>query len=53
MLKEELDVDAELILGHGGVFKVAVDDRIVAERSSWRFPSEEEIVDAVAKALGR
>jgi hypothetical protein len=41
------------VVGGSGVFRVEVDDRVVAERSFWRFPSEEEIVSAVAKALGR
>lgn len=35
------------------MFTVAIDGKVVAGRSFAGFPSEEEIVDAVAKALGR
>lgn len=46
-------MEAALEVGHGGVFKIHVGDQLVAERSFWKFPSEAEIVAAVAKALGR
>lgn len=52
-LKSELGVDADLHRGSGGIFQVAVDDQVVAERSFLRFPTTDEIVDAVAKALGK
>ncbi len=53
MLKDELGLDAELKVGSNGIFQVAVDDKVVAERSFFGFPSEEEIVSAVAKATGK
>ncbi len=53
MLKEELELDAELKPGSGGIFEVAVDGRVVAKKGMVGFPSEQEIVDAVARALGR
>ena len=49
-MKEELGIDAELKLGSGGIFEVAVDGRVVAKRGFTGFPSEQEIVDAVAQA---
>lgn len=53
MLKEELGVEAELKVGSGGIFEVAVDGAVVAKRGFLGFPSEEEIVAAVVKAQGR
>jgi selenoprotein W-related protein len=50
VLKEELGVEAELTPGSGGIFEVAVDGAVVAKRGFLGFPSEQEIVDAVAKA---
>lgn len=52
-LKTELGIVAELKQGSGGIFEVAVNDKVVAERTFLSFPSAEEIVDAVAKALGK
>ena len=52
-MKKELGVDPELVAGSNGIFQVAVGDRVVAERDFWKFPSEDEIVHAVSKALGR
>ncbi len=53
MLKEELGVDSELKVGSSGIFEVAVNGSVVAQRGMSGFPSEEEIVDAVGKAMGR
>lgn len=52
MLKEELGVEAELKVGSSGIFEVAVNGAVVAKRGFLGFPSEEEIVDAVARAQG-
>lgn len=52
MLREELGVEATLVKGRGGVFFVQVDGRTVAEKTWSGFPDEEEIVRAVAKAIG-
>ena len=46
-------MDSELVVGSNGIFTIAVDEKVVAERSGWGFPSEDQIVDAVAKALGK
>lgn len=50
-LKDDLDVDAELLQGTGGIFEIAVDGKVVAAKSRGAFPTEKEIVDAVARAL--
>jgi selenoprotein W-related protein len=49
-LKEELGLDAELKVGSSGVFIVEVDGKVVAKRGFLGFPSESEIVSAVAEA---
>lgn len=51
MLKEQLDVDAELVPGSGGIFTVEVNGKVVAAKSRQGFPEEQEIADAVARAL--
>ena len=38
-------------MGAPGAFQISVDGEVVASRRFWSFPSEDEIVDAVAKAL--
>jgi len=53
VLKEELELDAELVKGSGGIFEVSVDGKVVAKKGMIGFPSEIEVVDAVAKALGK
>ncbi len=50
-LKEELEVDAELLKGSGGIFEVAVDGKVVTKKELGRFPTEHDVVDAVSKAL--
>ena len=51
-LKEELEVDAEMLKGSGGIFEVAVDGRVVSAKKLGHFPTEQEVVDAVGAALG-
>lgn len=52
MLREELGVEARLLRGHGGVFEVRVGDALVAKKTFDGFPTEDEIVRAVAGAIG-
>lgn len=52
-MKQELNVDSELVVGSNGIFTIAVNDSVVVEKTSWSWPSEDQIVDAVAKALGK
>ena len=51
-LREELDVESELMTGPSGSFEVAVNGRTVARKAGHDFPTEQELVDAVARALG-
>lgn len=52
MLREELGVDAKLVRGSGGIFTVAVDGEVVAQKTWKGFPTEDEMVAAVAKKVG-
>lgn len=47
VLREELDVEAELIGRRGGVFRVAVDGQTVVSKTRGYFPSPEDVVEAV------
>jgi len=46
-------VDAELHKGSSGIYEVAVDGKVVAQRGSLGFPSEDEVVSQVQQALAR
>jgi hypothetical protein len=50
-LKKGLGVEARLVKGHSGIFEVAVDGRVVVAKGRGGFPSEEEILEGVSKAL--
>lgn len=50
MLEKELGIRAELKVGPSGAFTVAVDGKVVAEKKTLAFPSEDEIVQAVRAA---
>jgi hypothetical protein len=50
-VKDELQLDAELIEGGRGEFTVWVGDRMVAQKSPQGFPSEEDVLAAVRQAL--
>ena len=46
-------MEAELVPGKPGTFEVDVDGRCVVRKESLGFPTEDDIVDAVGRALGR
>jgi hypothetical protein len=46
-LKQDLGVDADLVVGGSGEFTVWVDDKKVAEKSWGRFPEPGAVVAAV------
>jgi selenoprotein W-related protein len=52
ILREELEVEAELRRGQGGIFTVSVDGAVVASKTASGFPDEEAIVRAVARTIG-
>lgn len=49
-LKKAVGTDAELRVGGSGEFTVWLDDQLVAEKKSGRFPSPEDVVAAVKAA---
>ena len=51
-LKEELELESVLKKGPSGSFEIAVNGRVVIRKDSQAFPTEQEVVDAVAKAVG-
>ncbi|NTX02930.1 hypothetical protein HUA74_08095 [Myxococcus sp. CA051A] len=51
MLKDELDVETELKPGPSGSYEVRVGDKVVIRKDSLAFPTDQEVVDAVARAL--
>jgi len=50
-LKTSMGLDAELRVGNSGEFTVWIDDVMVAEKKSGRFPSPDEVVAAVKAAM--
>jgi selenoprotein W-related protein len=50
-LKKQLDIDATLVPGKGGIFQVQVDGKVVARKRLWHFPDAKEIVAAVGDAM--
>ncbi|QRK13510.1 hypothetical protein JQX13_08110 [Archangium violaceum] len=51
-MKKELNLDAELKVGPSGSFIVEVDGRPVVKKESLAFPTEQQILEAVSKAVG-
>jgi hypothetical protein len=51
LLKDELGVDTELLEGGRGEFTVWVGDAVVAKKDSQGFPTDEEALAAVKKAV--
>jgi selenoprotein W-related protein len=49
-LREQLALDATLVPGKGGVFKIKVGDKTVASRAKGYFPGPDDAVAAVAAA---
>jgi selenoprotein W-related protein len=50
-LQSRCKLEPELVSGRGGIFEVKVGDKTVAKRAKGHFPSNEEIVAAVAAAI--
>ena len=53
MLEKELGLSPELEVGAPGSFIVLVDGEPVAEKKALGFPTEDEILAAVRKKMGR
>jgi selenoprotein W-related protein len=52
-LKEALQLDAELQPGPSGSFDIAVNGKTVWKKETVAFPTEKEVVEAVAREFGR
>lgn len=52
-MKRAYGIEAELQTGALGSFDIAVNGRVVVSKSVTGFPSDDEIVQAVGKALGK
>jgi selT/selW/selH-like putative selenoprotein len=52
-LHESLGIDAVLVRGHSGRFEVEVDGVVVLAKGRGGFPSSRDVVEAVARTLGR
>ncbi|MBL7033860.1 MAG: Rdx family protein [Candidatus Delongbacteria bacterium] len=51
-LKQSLDIDIELMPGHGGVFDVLLDGSLVyTKRQTGRFPEGQEITNLLLELL--
>jgi selenoprotein W-related protein len=48
-----LQLDSELKVGPSGSFEIAVDGKTVWKKESMAFPTDQQVVEAVAKELGR
>jgi hypothetical protein len=48
-IKQDLGLDAELVVGRSGEFTVWVDDKKVAEKQVY-FPDPDDVVDAIRAA---
>ncbi len=53
LIKSELRLDTELVVGGRGEFTVWVNDDKVAQKDSDGFPSDEQAVAAVRRAVGQ
>ena len=53
MLQKELGLPSDLEVGAPGSFVVLVDGEPVVEKKTLGFPTEDEIVAAVRKKIGR
>ncbi len=51
MIKNEFGIEPELVEGKRGEFTVWVDERQVAQKGWFMFPSDEKIVAALRQAL--
>ena len=51
-LKEELELEAAVVVGGSGEFSVWVGEKKVAEKTFWGFPEEDECIERVKDALG-
>jgi uncharacterized protein YacL (UPF0231 family) len=51
LLKQELDVETELIEGDRGEFTVWVGDEVVAKKNQLGFPDDKKVLEAVKAGM--
>jgi hypothetical protein len=51
-IKRELSLDAKLMVGHVGEFSIWVEDKPIARKTIFGFPSEKKVVKSLKKELG-
>ncbi len=52
-IKQECDIEPELIEGSGGIFDVKIDDQLIyCKLEEGRFPAHDEIVDLIKENGG-
>ena len=52
-LKQRLGADSEIVEGNRGEFTVWVGDAVVARKDAQGFPSEQDVLTAVQKAIAQ
>lgn len=52
LIKTELGLGTEMVIGRPGEFKVLVDGEVVLKKRFFSLPSAEKCLEAVKKALG-
>ena len=52
LLEQEIGAEAELVEGNRGEFTVWVGDQRVAGKDAMGFPSEQDVLTAVRRAMG-
>ena len=53
LLKEDLNIETELIKGHGGIFEVAVNGVVVSKKTAMGFPEDQQVLEAVREAISK
>ena len=51
LIRNELGIESEMVLGYPGEFKVLVEDEVVVKRGLFSLPSAEKCLSAVKKAV--
>ena len=52
-VREALGIESVLVRGHSGRFEVELDGKLVLAKGTGSFPTSRDVVEAVARALGR
>jgi selT/selW/selH-like putative selenoprotein len=51
-IKKRFGFDAKLVGGHGGIFEVTLEGKVIYDKfKTFRFPEEQEVLDLIAKQV--